>query len=296
MRKKRLISPFICERMCVAGATRLHGRLSVYYSAATPTQDEVAGTSGDEDDWTEDNVDEDDDMTCSGMGDDLFNLDDNEDEEIEQSGVPFAYQDSTSLVKSSTAARRIRPGPPQDTEMAGRKIPPQVQLQKIERLMHKLSMKVSVEMVSAPSHAVLSPESRAKEAENHTAVDAHAEAFHTKKAVYDEFDKLLGHHERTANPVTRIMSSFLGPLMRMIRVAIYIFRIVFHISTWRDPFLSFWVLAFLGLLFVILVIFPWRKFFLLLTIALLGPQVSEIALCFVTNSHRAQYSSHIWFV
>lgn len=211
------------------------------------------------------------------MGDDLFNLDENEDEEVEQSGVPFAYQDSTSLVKASTAARRIRLGPPQDTEMKGRKIPPQVQLQKIERIMHKISMKVSVEMVSAPSHAVVTPESPAHQAENKDPSNAHDEAFQTKKAVYDEFDKLLGHYERTANPVTRMISSFLGPLMRMIRVVVYVIRIMFHVSTWRDPFLSFWVLVFLGVLFVILVVFPWRKLFLLLTFVLLGPQVSEVA-------------------
>jgi hypothetical protein len=93
-----------------------------------------------------------------------------------------------------------------------------------------------------------------------------------EKQNFDEFDRLLGFRVRNPNPILRITSSFLGPLMRIIRIVIYATRISFNLTTWRDPFLTFWAFSFLCTLTLVLLIFPWRAFFFLTCTALLGPQ------------------------
>ena len=263
------------------GNSRLHGRLSVYYSAAPPTAGE--GDSGDIDDDETENSAEGDDETIMGGDDAMFGLDldgDLKDEEPEQEGIPFGHhQRRHSLFESTTEARRIKLGPPQDADVRGRKIPPQVQLQKVEKTLHKLSGKVSVELVHAPSVIDIGSggsndiDGSGMGGESDDAMQDQISALKKRKAVYDEFDKQLGLQSRSPNPVFRLMSSFLGPLMRMIRVFVFIFRISFHVSTWRDPFVSFWVLVALALLCLVLIVFPWRSFFLLLVLVLLGPQV-----------------------
>ena len=233
-------------------------------------------------------------------GDGLFNLDsDSEDEDEEQNGGLAAYQSSAALFRSTPSSRRIKVGPPQNTDVRGRKIPPQIILQKIERIIHKVSMKLSVEMVSAPPCATMPhPEGSSMDVGSCSALLADSDdggngqtsAHRKKKMIHDAFDRLLGLNTKSANPVVRIASSYLGPLMRIIRVATFVVRISFHISTWRDPFLSFWV--FVGLLIVlfVLIIFPWRNFFLLLVMGSVGPQVSEsevwqyLLLCHFLNS------------
>lgn len=267
------------------GNSRLHGRLSVYYTAAPPTAGEDVGGAGEEDDDDTENMDEGDDETIMGGTDSMFGLDldgDLDDEEQDQEGAPFAYRDQGGLIQSSDSTRRIKLGPPQDADVRGRKIPPQVQLQKVEKLIHKASCKVSVELVTVPATVESSsasgpghPTGSAALMTNDSSrtLEEQISALKKRKAVYDEFDKLLGLQTRTANPVLRIMSSFLGPLMRMIRVFIFVFRISFHISTWKDPFLSFWCLVFLAFVCLVLIVFPWRTFFLVAITATLGPQV-----------------------
>lgn len=97
-----------------------------------------------------------------------------------------------------------------------------------------------------------------------------------KKLQLDDFDKLLGLRARSGNPVNRIMGSFMGPLMRMMRVPIYLARVMFHVTTWRDPYLTFWVFLFLIALCFILIIFPWRMFFMVSSVLCLGPQVGRV--------------------
>jgi hypothetical protein len=93
-----------------------------------------------------------------------------------------------------------------------------------------------------------------------------------EKKHFDDFDKLLGYRLKNPNPIVRITSSFLGPLMRIIRIVIYAVRISFNVCSWRDPYLTFWVFAFLCTLAFVLLIFPWRTFFFLASLVLLGPQ------------------------
>jgi hypothetical protein len=60
----------------------------------------------------------------------------------------------------------------------------------------------------------------------------------------------------------------------MMRVFIFVARLCYNLSCWRDPILSFWLLIILIMLFLILLVFPWRSFFFLTSLAAMGPQVS----------------------
>ena len=260
------------------GTGRLHGRLSVYYTTELPTSTENAdeGDSDADSDRDDETV-----MTESQMlGDSLYDLDSDNDDEDYLEGTDHNYKLAMSTQsKGGAYDRRLRIGPPQDTDLSGgNKIPPQVQLKKVEALLHKFSRSVSVEMVHAP------PSFEKKDTFDNimsTGMTAPSRELQdkmikkAKKVVFDEFDKLLGLQARNANPVHRIMSSFMGPLMRMIRVGIFLIRISFNVSTWRDPYLSFWVLMLLSSICFVLIFFPWRAFFLVASVVCLGPQVSS---------------------
>lgn len=165
--------------------------------------------------------------------------------------------------------RRIRVGPPQDNDKRGPKVPPQANLKKIEKNCHKASMGIALEKIHAPA---LLPENMEKV---EVRADTGVESSTKKKMNQDEFDKLLGLQMRTANPVSRIVSSFLGPIMRIQRIVLYACRIAFNVSTWRDPFLSSWVFLVLLFMFIVSLLFPWRKFFFVSTTVLFGPQVRD---------------------
>jgi hypothetical protein len=264
--------------LILAGSSRLHGRLSVYYTAAPPSFDEAIGGNNSDDEESEDITERDDETIING-GDAMFGLDDDDfNDDQEQDGAHFAYQNQGSLIQSAASTRRIR-SPPQDVDVKGGKTPPQVALQKVEKQVHKASRKVAVEVVSVPAFVETTSASTEFNAGSSAVTTdsekmiAQADALRNRKAVYDEFDRLLGLQSKSANPVMRIMSSFMGPLMRMMRVLVFLFRIMFHVSTWRDPFLSFWFLVFLSILCLILIVFPWRSFFFLVIAASLGPQV-----------------------
>ena len=168
----------------------------------------------------------------------------------------------------ASATRRIRVGPPQMSTKSGRKVPPQVHLSRVEHLCHKASKNISVEHVFFPPphiQAILGKDINTK-APPSDVISA------KEKQNFDDFDKLLGFRVRSPNPILRITSSFLGPLMRIIRIVIYATRISFNLAKWTDPFLTFWLFSFLCTLCFVLFIFPWRTFFFLSCLVLLGPQ------------------------
>jgi hypothetical protein len=254
----------------------------VYYAAAPATENE-AGASDEEEDSEEDS-DRDDETVMTEtqlIGDSMFDLesDPDEDDDEPMEGLDFNYK--RAMMKQTERARavmrRIRLGPPQDIDVQGKKIPPQVILKRVENTLHKVSLRISQELIHErpQAHRV----GATSFTDNQSSSAATKEQIppmskRAKKLQLDDFDKLLGLQSRTNNPINRIASSFLGPLMRMIRVGVYLIRIAFNVSTWRDPFLSFWIFVFLSTLCVILVFFPWRSFFLLASLVCLGPQVS----------------------
>jgi hypothetical protein len=186
--------------------------------------------------------------------------------------------DAGSAQLLASNKQRIRVGPPQDSNIrSAKKIPPQVHLKRMEKILHKITRGVAMEHVHPPNEfgsARVAEPVNAKEKEQAEI----SEALRKKKIQLDEFDRMLGLQSESMNPITRITATFLGPLMRIFKVFIVVFRIAFHVSTWRDPYMSFWVCVALAILCSILIWFPWRSFFLLVTVATVGPQVSCLAL------------------
>jgi hypothetical protein len=258
----------------LGGNTRLHGRLSVYYSS------EPTGGDGNDEEFEEDSdEDRDDESVMSGtdMSDNMFPLDDMDADDEEDYDAQFGGQGgaygygevATPGKPSEVSWKRIKAGPPQNNDTKSRKIPPQVTLKRIENMMHKFTRHISVELVHAPVYT------NATISEDVAALDPNgvvAKAV-SRRQVHDEFDRLLGLETKSANPVVRIASTYLGPVLRMVRIVVYVFRVAFNIATWRDPFLSFWIFSFFFAIFLILLVFPWRAFFFLSTLVCLGPQV-----------------------
>jgi hypothetical protein len=264
-----------------ASADRLHGRLSVYYSTEMINSVSDAQREEDEDN-DEDDSDRDDEtvMTESQMmGDNLFDMEsDNEEDSLDENLDFGLKRRAARFGEGKEVKRRIRTGPPQDNDVIGRKVPPQLVLKKAEHTLHKLSKSVSVELVhetpKVQSEIALSTDV-SNAGSKMIAPSPELQAKMQKKArkmPYDDFDRLLGLQSRGGNPVHRIMASFLGPLMRMIRVAVFLVRISFNAATWRDPYLSFWILFFLVVMCLVLMVFPWRSFFFLSSVICLGPQ------------------------
>lgn len=241
-------------------------------------------------------------MTESQMvGDTMFDLESEgeEEEEMNMEGVDFNYKRAMTHQSSGviTSKRRLRLGPPQDTDVSGRKVPPQLQLKKVETLLYKLSRGISVELVHAPPLAeqtVTAPVDVAATGMIPPSAEVQANVMKkARKLTYDDFDKLLGLQSRTGNPIHRIMSSFMGPLMRMIRVGVYLIRISFNVTTWRDPYLSFWVLVMLSSLCLLLIVFPWRLFFLASSVVCLGPQVRAPGMLFPSRRQGSAVSNSV---
>jgi hypothetical protein len=244
-------------------------RLSIYVA---PIEQKEEESENDEESDESDQDDKDDDGDMMEQGDDGYGDMDSDDEEEEEGGE--AVKGRLLQSGKSSATRRIRVGPPQNSETSGRKVPPQVHLSRVEHLLHKASKNISVEMVFfPPAHLQFAlGEGVGKSKGPLSDVISQKE-----KQNFDDFDRLLGFRVRNPNPILRITSSFLGPLMRIIRIVVYATRISFNLTTWRDPYLSFWVLMFLSTLTFVLLIFPWRTFFFLSTIVLLGPQVRRFS-------------------
>ena len=95
---------------------------------------------------------------------------------------------------------------------------------------------------------------------------------HVKK---NEFMTRLGVKKKSTNPIVNYSAQYLEPIMSMVNVFLSMARLLFNISTWKDPILSFWVLMFFTALMLILIVFPWKHFFFVMGIVTLGPQVSK---------------------
>lgn len=165
----------------------------------------------------------------------------NEEDEVRQTGGAGLFDVGSSKLKRA----RVRVGPPQNCDISSKKkTPPQQTLQKIEKQMHKLSKGIALErVITVPGARKYGPEPGEDEKNGKKKKSSSKEDVLAKRSHYDEFDKVLGLQSKTANPVLRITSSFLGPLMRMIRIFLYVVRVAFNMATWRDPYFSFWILV-----------------------------------------------------
>lgn len=272
---------------------RLVGRLSIYVQQVDVVhkQESENQSSYEEEDSSDMSERGDqDDETVMTEGDMVFD-DSDMDEEDEMMNV--ANTDVPTLSVSARDSRRICPGPPQNNDVFPiKRIPPQVHLARIEAKLHEVSLHLADELVQVPIKWLDDSAPNGAEADmmadDNDNVQGSGSKKKKKKLRWDDFDKLLRLRERHPNPVFRITSAFLGPLMRMLRIFIYAVRVSFNVTTWRDPFLSFWVLATLILLFFILLIFPWRAFLFLAGWVSLGPQVRLgcLIVSFYCQSHR----------
>jgi hypothetical protein len=251
-------------------------RLSIYVTPVdadgqlkSPEDSEDSESSEEESENDGEGMMDDDDDDGYGKMDDSDDEDDSDDDG-EDGENPRKSKKKTRIFEAGQASktRRIRVGPPQNSDKSGRKLPPQAHLSRVEHMLHRASKNISVEHVHFPP-----PHLQTQLGKEVNAKGPAGDVLTAKeKQHFDEFDRLLGYRTKNPNPIVRITSSFLGPLMRIIRIVIYAVRISFNLCSWRDPYLTFWVFAFLWILAFVLFIFPWRTFFCLSTFVLLGPQ------------------------
>ena len=243
-------------------------RLSMY-TEPTLQKQELEAEESDEESEEESQGDDDEGM-LDGAEYGYENMDESDEEDAGDES-PTRNKRKARILEAGKASkhRRIRVGPQQNNDKSGnKKLPPQAHLSKVENMLHRASKNISVEHVYFPP-----PQLQTQLGKEVNAKGPAGDVLTAKeKKHYDEFDKLLGYRLKNPNPIVRITSSFLGPLMRIIRIAIYTVRISFNVCTWRDPYLTFWVFSFLCLLMIVLFIFPWRTFFFFSSLVLLGPQ------------------------
>jgi hypothetical protein len=89
----------------------------------------------------------------------------------------------------------------------------------------------------------------------------------------DEYDRLL-HLSNFShkNIIVSKIAVIIQPILEMVQLGLRVFRALFNIFTWRDPFYTFWVVIFGSMLVVLLHIFPWRFTFGVAGILFVGPQ------------------------
>ena len=94
-----------------------------------------------------------------------------------------------------------------------------------------------------------------------------------RKNVASELDRLLNVGQySSANPVVSRVGMFIMPMISAAHSGLCLCRAVYNVATWRDPMLSFWVTILLLLVVAVLLIFPWRLFFMAVGFMLVGPQ------------------------
>jgi hypothetical protein len=100
-------------------------------------------------------------------------------------------------------------------------------------------------------------------------VDASSEV----EAKRDICDKLLRSGKySSSNVFVGKLALIVQPLVEIVQMFLATFRASFNIMTWRDPFLSFWIVIFGILLVPILHMFPWRIVLGVVGLVFVGPQ------------------------
>jgi hypothetical protein len=123
-------------------------RLSIYVSPVDDPNEESSDEESESDSENE-NAERDDEGMMDQGDDGYDNLDsDDEGSDAEDN----AGREKTGFLGTGKASltRRIRVGPPQNSDTSGRKVPPQVHLSKVEHMMHRLTHNISVEHVHFP--------------------------------------------------------------------------------------------------------------------------------------------------
>ena len=79
------------------------------------------------------------------------------------------------------------------------------------------------------------------------------------------------------SPIVAKIAEYVAPGLEGLKVGLSVWRSVFNLFTWRDPFLT--SLFFFGscVLLLVLIVFPWQHFFFFMGLGAVGPQVSTFA-------------------
>jgi len=115
-----------------------------------------------------------------------------------------------------------------------------------------------------------------------------------KSLLLSENEKMQGLQTKYGNPLIAMTAKFLEPVMRCLQVYLSIVRAGFSVATWKDPYMSFWILIGLIFLMIFLIVFPWKLFFLIIGIVSFGPQNLVFRLADkkkLESSHSAQHSN-----
>ena len=94
-----------------------------------------------------------------------------------------------------------------------------------------------------------------------------------RKDTKKQLNKLLqvGQYSHS-NPFVARVGLYVEPIIGSVYSFLCLFRAGFNVFTWQDPMLTFWLSVALGLLAIILFVFPWRLFFFVLGFTMVGPQ------------------------
>ena len=88
-----------------------------------------------------------------------------------------------------------------------------------------------------------------------------------------DLNKLLGIGQFSQwNPIVSKYSVQFEPIIRICVVFLSIYRSIYNIFTWRDPYLSFWFSVVCLAVTFVMVLFPWRPTLFVVGLVALGPQ------------------------
>ena len=88
-----------------------------------------------------------------------------------------------------------------------------------------------------------------------------------------DLNKLLGTGQFSQwNPIVTKFSDQFQPLIRIFCVMLSLYRSIYNIFTWRDPYLSFWFSLLCLLTTIVMVLFPWRPCLFVVGLVAFGPQ------------------------
>lgn len=94
-----------------------------------------------------------------------------------------------------------------------------------------------------------------------------------KSDVKKQLDKYLGLRQYShTNPFVARVGMYVEPIIGSSYSFLCLFRAGFNVLTWQDPIMTFWLSLFCGVLVIILFIFPWRLFFFVVGVFVVGPQ------------------------
>ncbi|KAL7542867.1 hypothetical protein ACHAWF_014351 [Thalassiosira exigua] len=95
----------------------------------------------------------------------------------------------------------------------------------------------------------------------------------------------------SSNPIAKRLNPLLASVVKIFSIGLSSFRAIFNVFMWKDPNLSFFFLLFLLCSMVVILVFPWKPFFLLVGIIGLGPQNKLLVSWYLNNERKRKLLS-----